>query len=63
MFNLKKQDNTNDGITHAMLAEIQKTINELTYQNHELRRSLTRLETKLCKMAIALKVGDSVTRG
>lgn len=44
------------------LDRIARQLNELSYQNTELRRTMTRVETKLTKLGIAAGYPDAVAR-
>ena len=66
MFNFTKPKTQPDGITPPEWAErmqqLEQHLIHLGYQNEELRRTLTRMETKISKLGIALGCADAVTR-
>ena len=44
------------------MQQLEQHLIHLGYQNEELRRTLTRMETKISKLGIALGCADAVTR-
>lgn len=44
------------------LDAIHQHLQELAYQNSEIKRTMTRIETKLSRLAIAAGYGDAITR-
>lgn len=62
MFNIFNKQPQDQAPTPATSEDLAQLINHLEYQYTELRRMLTRIETKLCITAQELGVGDAISR-